>query len=153
MDLKRTKIVATLGPASSSVEVIKEMYEKGLNVCRLNFSHGDHKIHDENIKSVKQVNDDLNSNIAILADLQGPKLRVGAMENEGCEIKTGEKIIFTNKECLGTSEKVFMTYQNFARDVKPGELILIDDGKLAVKVESSNGVDEVIAIVEHGGVL
>ena len=153
MDLKRTKIVATLGPASSSVEVIKEMYEKGLNVCRLNFSHGDHKIHEANIKSVKQVNDDLNSNIANLADLQGPKLRVGAMENEGCEIKKGDKIIFTNKECLGTSEKVFMTYQNFARDVKPGELILIDDSKLAVKVQSSNGEDEVIAIVEHGGVL
>ena len=98
MDLKRTKIVATLGPASSSVEVIKEMYAKGLNVCRLNFSHGDHSIHEENIKRVKQVNDDLNANIAILADLQGPKLRVGAMENEGCEIKNGNKIIFTNKE-------------------------------------------------------
>ena len=153
MDLKRTKIVATLGPASSSVEVIKEMYAKGLNVCRLNFSHGDHSIHEENIKRVKQVNDDLNANIAILADLQGPKLRVGAMENEGCEIKNGNKIIFTNKECVGTSEKVFMTYQNFARDVNPGELILIDDGKLAVRVESSNGEDEVVAVVEHGGVL
>ena len=153
MELKRTKIVATLGPASSSVEVIKEMYDKGLNVCRLNFSHGDHGVHEENIKRVQQVNNEINSNIAILADLQGPKLRVGAMENEGCEIKNGDKITFTNKECLGTAKKVFMTYQNFARDVKPGELILIDDGKLAVKVESSNGIDEVIAVVEHGGVL
>ncbi len=153
MELKRTKIVATLGPASSSVEVIKEMYDKGLNVCRLNFSHGDHGVHEENIKRVQQVNNEINSNIAILADLQGPKLRVGAMENEGCEIKNGDKITFTNKECLGTAKKVFMTYQNFARDVKPGELILIDDGKLAVKVESSNGLDEVIAVVEHGGVL
>ena len=153
MELKRTKIVATLGPASSSVEVIKEMYDKGLNVCRLNFSHGDHGVHEENIKRVQQVNNEINSNIAILADLQGPKLRVGAMENEGVEIKNGDKITFTNKECIGTAKKVFMTYQNFARDVKPGELILIDDGKLAVKVESSNGIDEVIAVVEHGGVL
>ena len=153
MELKRTKIVATLGPASSSVEVIKEMYDNGLNVCRLNFSHGDHSVHEENIKRVQQVNNEINSNIAILADLQGPKLRVGAMENEGCEIKNGDKITFTNKECIGTAKKVFMTYQNFARDVKPGELILIDDGKLAVKVESSNGIDEVIAVVEHGGVL
>ncbi len=153
MELKRTKIVATLGPASSSVEVIKEMYDKGLNVCRLNFSHGDHSVHEENIKRVQQVNNEINSNIAILADLQGPKLRVGAMENEGCEIKNGDKIIFTNKECVGTAKKVYMTYQNFAKDVNPGELILIDDGKLAVKVESSNGVDEVIAVVEHGGVL
>ena len=153
MELKRTKIVATLGPASSSVEVIKEMYDKGLNVCRLNFSHGDHSVHEENIKRVQQVNNEINSNIAILADLQGPKLRVGVMENEGCEIKNGDKIIFTNKECVGTAKKVYMTYQNFAKDVKPGELILIDDGKLAVKVESSNGIDEVVAIVEHGGLL
>ncbi len=153
MELKRTKIVATLGPASSSVEVIKEMYDNGLNVCRLNFSHGDHSVHEENIKRVQQVNNEINSNIAILADLQGPKLRVGVMENEGCEIKNGDIITFTNKECVGTAKKVFMTYQNFAKDVKPGELILIDDGKLAVKVDSSNGVDEVIAVVEHGGIL
>jgi pyruvate kinase len=153
MDLKRTKIVATLGPASSSVEVIKEMYEKGLNVCRLNFSHGDHSIHEENIKHVKQVNEELDSNIAVLADLQGPKLRVGVMQNEGCEIKSGHKIIFTNEECIGTSEKVFMTYKNFAKDVKEGELILIDDGKLSVRVESSNGLNEVVTVVEHGGLL
>ena len=153
MELKRTKIVATLGPASSSVEVIKEMHDKGLNVCRLNFSHGDHSVHEENIKHVKQVNEEINSNIAILADLQGPKLRVGEMENGGCEIISGEKIVFTNKECIGTSKKVFMTYQNFAKDVNPGELILIDDGKLAVKVQHSNGNDEAIAVVEHGGIL
>ena len=153
MDLKRTKIVATLGPASSTEEVIKEMYDKGLNVCRLNFSHGDHSIHEENIKRIKAVNQELNANIAVLADLQGPKLRVGVMENEGCEIKTGDKITFTNEECIGTSAKVYMTYQNFAQDVKPGELILIDDGKLAVKVESTNGIDEVYAVVEHGGIL
>ena len=153
MDLKRTKIVATLGPASSTEEVIKEMYDKGLNVCRLNFSHGDHSIHEENIKRIKAVNQELNANIAILADLQGPKLRVGVMENEGCEIKTGDKITFTNEECIGTSEKVYMTYKSFAQDVKAGELILIDDGKLAVKVESTNGVDEVYAVVEHGGIL
>ena len=153
MELKRTKIVATLGPASSSVEVIKEMYDNGLNVCRLNFSHGDHSVHEENIKRVQQVNNEINSNIAILADLQGPKLRVGVMENEGCEIKNGDIITFTNKECVGTAKKVFMTYQNFAKDVKPGELILIDDGKLAVKVDSSNGVDEVIAVIGKNAIL
>lgn len=153
MDLKRTKIVATLGPASSSVEVLKEMYYKGLNVCRINFSHGDHSIHGDNIKRVKQVNEELHSNIAVLADLQGPKLRVGEMKDGGCEITNGDEIIFTNEECEGTSQKVFMTYQNFAQDVQPGELILIDDGKLAVRVKSSNGTNEVVAIVEHGGIL
>ena len=90
MDLKRTKIVATLGPASSSVEVLKEMYYKGLNVCRINFSHGDHSIHGDNINRVKQVNEELHSNIAVLADLQGPKLRVGEMKDGGCEITNGD---------------------------------------------------------------
>lgn len=153
MDLKRTKIVATLGPASSTEEVISEMYNEGLNVCRLNFSHGEHSIHEANIKRIKAVNKKLGANIAILADLQGPKLRVGVMEGEGCEIVNGNKITFTNKECVGTAERVFMTYQSFAQDVKPGELILIDDGKLAVRVESTNGTDEVVAVVEHGGIL
>jgi pyruvate kinase len=153
MDLKRTKIVATLGPASSSKEVIIEMHEKGLNVCRLNFSHGEHSIHKANIDLIKSVNEEIGANLAVLADLQGPKLRVGAMENEGCEIKNGEKIIFTNEECLGTSKKVYMTYPQFAQDVKAGELILIDDGKLAVRVESTDGKSEVIAVVEHGGIL
>lgn len=153
MDLKRTKIVATLGPASSSKEVIVEMHEKGLNVCRLNFSHGEHSIHKANIDMIKSVNEEIGSNLAILADLQGPKLRVGVMEGEGCEIKNGNKIIFTNEECIGTSEKVYMTYPQFAHDVNPGELILIDDGKIAVRVESTDGKSEVVAVVEHGGVL
>jgi len=153
MDLKRTKIVATLGPASSSKEVIIEMHEKGLNVCRLNFSHGEHSIHKDNIDMIKSVNEEIGSNLAILADLQGPKLRVGVMEGEGCEIINGNKIIFTNEECIGTSEKVYMTYPQFAQDVNPGELILIDDGKIAVRVESTDGKSEVIAVVEHGGVL
>lgn len=153
MDLKRTKIVATLGPASSSREVIIEMYEKGLNVCRLNFSHGEHSIHQANIEMIKSVNAELNSNIAILADLQGPKLRVGVMENEGCEIKNGDEIIFTNEECIGTASKVYMTYPQFAQDVNPNELILIDDGKIAVRVKSTNRVNEVVAVVEHGGIL
>ncbi len=153
MDLKRTKIVATLGPASSSKEVIIEMHEKGLNVCRLNFSHGEHSIHQANIDMIKSVNEEIGSNLAILADLQGPKLRVGLMDGEGCEIKNGNKIIFTNEECIGTAEKVYMTYPQFAQDVKPGELILIDDGKLAVRVESTDGKSEVVAVVEHGGIL
>jgi pyruvate kinase len=153
MDLKRTKIVATLGPASSSKEVIIEMHEKGLNVCRLNFSHGEHSIHQANIEMIKSVNEEIGSNLAILADLQGPKLRVGVMAGEGCEIKNGSKIIFTNEECIGTSEKVYMTYPQFAQDVNPGELILIDDGKLAVRVESTDRKSEVVAVVEHGGIL
>jgi pyruvate kinase len=153
MRLKRTKIVATLGPASSNETMIKKMYKNGLDVCRLNFSHGDYDVHKANIDIIKKVNEELNSNIAILADLQGPKLRVGVMENEGVEINEGDKIIFTTNKCVGTKEKVYMTYQNFPKDVQPGEAILIDDGKLKVVVDTTNGDDEVVCIVEHGGIL
>ena len=153
MRMKRTKIVATLGPASSSEEMIKKMYQNGLDVCRLNFSHGDYDVHLKNIQTIRKVNKDLNANIAILADLQGPKLRVGVMENDGVEVNVGDKIIFTTNKCVGTKEKVYMTYQNFPNDVKPGEAILIDDGKLKVVVESSNQIDEVVCVVEHGGIL
>lgn len=153
MKFKSTKIIATLGPASSSHEVIKEMYSNGMNVCRLNFSHGDYDVHKKNMDTIGDVNKEVNGNIAILADLQGPKLRVGMMESEDIVIENGKKIIFSTNECIGTAEKVFLTYQKFPQDVQPGEKILIDDGKLTVRVESSNGVDEVICVVEHGGPL
>ncbi len=153
MKFKSTKIIATLGPASSSHEVIKEMYLNGMNVCRLNFSHGEYDIHKKNMETIAAVNKEVNGNIAILADLQGPKLRVGMMESEDIVIENGNKIIFSTNECIGTAEKVFLTYQRFPQDVNPGEKILIDDGKLAVRVDSTNGVDEVICTVEHGGPL
>ena len=153
MELKSTKIVATLGPACSSKEMITKMYKEGLNVCRLNFSHGEYDIHENNIKIIKEVNQELNGNIAILADLQGPKLRVGMMENEEIVINEGDEIVFSTNECIGTAKRVYITYQEFPTDVTPGELILIDDGKVSVRVKSSNGVDEVICVVEHGGPL
>ena len=153
MELKSTKIVATLGPATSTKEIIKDMYLKGLNVCRLNFSHADYEVHKNNIDNIRAVNKELNANIAILADLQGPKLRIGMMETETIVVENGAKIIFTTNKCIGTAEKVFITYQTFPMDVNPGEKILIDDGKLRVRVVSSNRVDEVICEVEHGGAL
>ncbi|MFT6746979.1 MAG: pyruvate kinase [Glaciecola sp.] len=153
MKFKSTKIIATLGPASSSHEVIKEMYLKGMNVCRLNFSHGEYDVHKKNMETIAAVNKEVGGNIAILADLQGPKLRVGMMESEDIVIENGKQIIFSTNECIGTAEKVFLTYQKFPQDVNPGEKILIDDGKLSVRVVSTNGVDEVICIVEHGGPL
>ena len=153
MEVKSTKIVATLGPASSSKEVIKEMYLKGLNVCRLNFSHGEYDIHKNNMDIIRAVNEEMNGNLAILADLQGPKLRIGMMENEDIVVNDGDKIVFSTNKCIGTAEKVFITYQTFPQDVKAGEKILIDDGKLRVRVIESNGKDEVICEVEHGGPL
>ncbi|MFY9311200.1 MAG: pyruvate kinase [Bacteroidia bacterium] len=151
--MKRTKIVVTLGPASSSTEVIEGMVAAGADVCRINFSHGSHNNVLEQIKNIRAVNKKLDAHTAILADLQGPKLRIGLVENNGVELVAGKEMIITTKECLGTAERIYITYPQFPKDVKAGENILIDDGKLLLKVISTNGIDEVKAVVSHGGVL
>lgn len=151
--MKRTKIVVTLGPASSSPHVIEEMIRAGADVCRINFSHGSHENVLEQIKNIRAANKKLDTHTAILADLQGPKLRIGLVENNGVELVAGKEITITTEECVGTAERVYITYPQFPRDVKAGENILIDDGKLLLKVVATNGSNEVKAIVSHGGVL
>lgn len=151
--MKRTKIVATLGPASSSKEVIEEMIKAGADVCRINFSHGSYDAVAQQINNIRAINKKLGTHTAILADLQGPKLRIGVVENNGVELVAGKEIIITTVECTGTAEKVYITYPQFPKDVKAGENILIDDGKLLLQVVSTNGKDEVKAIVSHGGIL
>ena len=153
MNFRNTKIVATIGPATSSKEMLKNIINAGVNVCRINFSHGSHKDHEDVIKTIREINHETGNHVAILADLQGPKIRVGEIENNGILLENGQQIIFTSKECIGTSEKVYISYKNFPRDVHPGESILLDDGKLNLKIKSTNKVDEVVAIVEHGGKL
>ena len=149
----QTKIIATIGPACSSYEVLKQMFIEGIDVCRLNFSHGTHEDHLEEIKTIDRLNRELNGNVAILADLQGPKLRIGDVENNGVELVEGNEIELTTKECLGTAERVYMSYNEFPGDVSVGDDILIDDGKLKLEVLSTNGRDTVQAKVIHGGIL
>lgn len=151
--IKKTKIVATIGPACSSEEKLKELIAVGMNVARINFSHGDHATHLEVIRTVRKINEELGTHVALLGDLQGPKLRVGVVPEPGVELVDGETIIFTTKEVDATADKVQVRYDTFAQDVKPGELILIDDGKLQLEAVSSNGVDEVVVKVIHGGLL
>jgi len=148
---KRTKIVATMGPASNSQETIEEMIKKGLNVCRINFSHGAHEDHLETINNIRTVDEKLGTHTAILADLQGPKLRVGKFEGDGFHLVDGNDIIFTTKG--ETKGKIYITYPDFSKDVKVGEKILLDDGKLQLEVISTNKKDEVKARVLHGGLL
>ena len=150
---KKTKIVATLGPASSSVDVLREMLIAGLDVARINFSHGSHEIHAATIKNIRQVDEELGRHTAILADLQGPKLRIGEVENNAVLLEKDNEIIFTNKKVMGTAKRLYMTYQQFAQDVQVGETILLDDGKLSLRVKSTNQTDEVVATVVHGGIL
>jgi len=151
--MKKTKIVATLGPSSSDKATIKEMILKGVNVCRLNFSHGTHEQHLKSIKIIRELIEETCTHVAILGDLQGPKLRIGEIEGGSVEIKRGELLRFTSERVVGNAERVFMTYEEFPNDVKKDELILIDDGKILLKVVSTNGKDEVVAEIIHGGVL
>lgn len=151
--MKRTKIVVTLGPASSSAEVIEEMIKEGANVCRINFSHGSYEDVLEQIKNIRESNKKLGTHAAILADLQGPKLRIGAVENNSVELIAGKEIIITTNECIGSADRIYITYPQFPKDVKAGESILIDDGKLLLTVVETNGEDEVKAVISHGGIL
>ena len=151
--MKRTKIVATLGPASTDIAVIEQLINAGVNVCRINFSHGSYENVVTQINNVRAINHKLHTHVPILADLQGPKLRIGVVENNGVELIVGKEIIITTKECIGTAERVYITYPQFPKDVKAGENILIDDGKLLLKVLETNGVDEVKSVIVYGGTL
>ena len=133
---KKTKIVATLGPACSTKEVINDMILAGVNVFRINFSHADYNDVKERIDIIRELNDEFGYNTAILADLQGPKLRVGVMK-EDVVVNKGDVITFTTAEdILGTAERVYMNYKEFPNDVNPGERILLDDGKLILDRKS-----------------
>lgn len=149
---KRTKIVATLGPASGTKEVIEQMIDAGVNVFRINFSHANYNDVIERIGYIRTFNKQKNLNVAILADLQGPKLRVGVM-GEKVKLKVGDTFTFTTEECEGSKEKAFMTYQNFPKDVKVGEHILVDDGKLLFKVTATDNNKNVTTEVLRGGKL
>ena len=150
---KKTKIVATLGPACSSKEVIKKMIDAGVNVFRVNFSHADYEDVKERIAIIRSLNDEFGYNTAILADLQGPKLRVGVMK-EDVVVYPGDIITFqTAEDVPGTAQRVYMNYKEFPRDVKPGEKILLDDGKLLFEALETNGLTEVICKVIQGGPL
>lgn len=150
---KKTKIVATLGPATSKKEVLRKMIEAGVDVFRINFSHADYEDVAERIKIIRELNEEMQIYTAILADLQGPKLRVGVMAGE-VVVAPGDEITFVTGEPFeGDAERVYMNYMNFPKDVKPGERILLDDGKLIFEVVSTNGKDEVKAKVVQGGPL
>ncbi len=150
---QNTKIIATVGPASNSYSKLLELVEAGVDVFRLNFSHGKHADHGEVIDHINYINEKYNLHIGILADLQGPKLRVGEMENDGLSIKEGDILTFINKKCVGNKKAIYMSYEQFAADVNPGEKVIVDDGKIVLEVISTNKKDEVKLKVLFGEVL
>lgn len=151
--LKKTKIVATLGPATSSKEVLKNLIDSGADVFRINFSHANYDDVTERINMIRELNDEYGYNTAILADLQGPKLRVGVMGSE-VVVNEGDEISFeTGKEFKGDKDRVYMNYDQFPKDVKKGERILLDDGKLIFEVVKTDKKSKVLARVIQGGPL
>ncbi len=149
----RTKIVATMGPASSQKEMLISMIEAGLNVCRLNFSHGSQEVHQKTIDTIREINAAYKTNVGILADLQGPKIRIGMVQEGGIQLVNGAQITITTTEQIGDNEKIYITYDTFPNDVRQGEIILLDDGKLQLRVLNTNNKDEVRCEVVHGGIL
>jgi pyruvate kinase len=153
LKFNRTKIIATIGPATSSYENLKEIVLEGVDVCRLNFSHGSYDDHQVVINNINQLNEDLGTHVCMLLDLQGPKLRVGEMENGKIELKTGSTIEVTTEKCIGTSEKIYVNFENLPKDVNKGERILLDDGKLELIVIDTDRRNSIKAEVLVGGFL
>ncbi len=149
---KRSKIVATVGPASRNKETLTELVKAGANVFRMNFSHGTHADHKMVIDMLNEVNEDLGTNVCLLQDLQGPKIRISQVENDGVEVESGDKLIITTDEMLGNARKVSTVYKGITQDVKPDDTILIDDGNIELKVIKVDGSDVHTKII-HGGLL
>jgi pyruvate kinase len=151
--LSKTKIVATLGPASSSKEIMKRMINEGVDVFRINFSHSTKEEFLKMINMIRELNIEGSTHVSVLADLQGPKLRIGEIENNHLDLVAGDIITFVSEKCVGNRKHVYMSYLEFPQDVKKGEMILIDDGKIKLEVTETNKRDTVKARVIFGGVL
>ncbi len=150
---QKTKIVATVGPSIDSYDQLKKLIIAGVDVFRLNFSHGEHDTMERVIATIHQLNDELGTYVSILADLQGPKIRIGRFENDSIEIKPGQTIEFTTEDVIGDEHRVTINYDLFPHDVNPGERILCDDGKVVFKVLETNKKDKVVLEVVHGHTL
>ena len=152
MAMRKTKIICTLGPASESEEVIRELMLAGMNVARLNFSHGTHEEQRGKLERVKKVREELGLPVALLLDTKGPEIRTGEFEKGKVELKKGQTFVLTTEDVMGNEGKVSITYKNLVKDVQPGDSILIDDGLIGLKVVKVTE-KEIICSVENGGII
>lgn len=151
---RRTKIVATIGPATSRPEVLKPLIEAGATTLRLNFSHGTHDDHQRSIRLIRQISFELNQPVAILQDLQGPKIRLGRFENEKITVKPGDPFVLTSQKIPGTQTRSYVSYDKLANEVPEGAIILLDDGKVEMRVDKiDKEAQELHCVVVVGGVL
>jgi pyruvate kinase len=149
----KTKIIATIGPASSSPEVLEQLIIAGVDVCRLNFSHGDYTEYERIVKDIRAINQKLGHHTAVLFDLQGPKLRIGDVTDNRVVLEKGKEVILTTNKCMGTAQRLYINYKQFPADATVDEVVLIDDGKIHLRVLETNYKDEVKAMVVVGGVV
>ena len=149
----KTKLVATIGPSTNTYESLLELVQAGVDVCRLNFSHGDRDTQINLVNLIRRINADFDYNLAILGDLQGPKIRARAVQDGGIELEDGTELLISTDKGIGTRDKVFIQYKSFAEDVRPGEIVLVDDGKIVLEVKETNLKDEVKLKIINGGLL
>lgn len=148
--MNRTKIVCTIGPSSESPEALRELIKSGMNVARLNFSHGDHAEHQAKIERIRDIADELKTPVAILQDLCGPKIRTGKVKEPGIQLVPGEECILTKEDILGEGNRVSVSYKLLPEEVKPGDPILLADGIMDMVVKSTDGTDVVCEVVTGG---
>ncbi len=148
--MRKTKIVATLGPSCNSEENIKKLMLAGVNIFRLNFSHGQHEIHAAAVENIHRLNEELDLNVGILADLSGPKIRTGEVKDGNMLLVAGEYLSITSENVVCSDGKISINYPHFAEDVNPGEYVLLDDGKLLLQIVNTNHVNSAKAKVIQG---
>ncbi len=150
--MRKTKIVCTIGPASESEEILQELMEAGMNVARLNFSHGDHKSHGEKLERIRKVSRKLQLPVAVLLDTKGPEIRLGDFAEGRAVLQKGQKFTLTTEEITGTAERASISYKNLVNDVKPGASILVDDGLIGLTVDEVTETDIVCTVLNGGPV-
>jgi len=151
--MRKTKIICTIGPTSNTKEMISKLIDSGMNVARLNFSHGTHESHLETINKIKEARQEKRKPIAILLDTKGPEIRIGKFENpKGVYLKENDVVTLTNEEIASTKERISISYNDLYKDVMPGHEILIDDGRLKLEVDKISGTDIICKIIT-GGIL
>lgn len=148
--MRKTKIVATIGPASNSVEKIKELFEAGMNAARINFSHGSHESHGETINKIKQVREEMGLPIPLILDTKGPEIRTGVLKKEPVELVKGNQFILTTEEIEGDENRVSVTYSDFTKDLSVGSTVLIDDGLIELEVKEIKDNDVICEIINSG---
>ena len=151
--MRKTKIICTLGPASSSEKVLEKMLKAGMNIARFNFSHGTHEGHKKMIETFRHVRDRLGFSAAVMLDTRGPEVRIKEVENGAVTLVSGQEVIITNRDVIGTSKELPMNFPSFPKhDFAEGQKILIDDGNIELKVISHNDTDVVCKVIDGGTV-